>query len=149
MFGRQRTAQEMQARLDALLAVPSPTATPEDPAAAFDRRRRQVDSDPQGSLKQMIIEGNGDALNSSDPQFLYLYGRALLLTGKPVEANEAFKKTIEALKDRPVRDPMKVEAKMAGAVAALRTGNWQTAQSASKALEEVIQSENQIPSPTP
>jgi protein phosphatase len=149
MYGRQRTEQEMQARLDAFQAIPSPTVTPEDPASAFEKKRRQVDSDPQGSLRQMSMEGNGDPLSSSDPQFLYLYGRALLLSGKPVEANEAFKKTIDALKDRPARDPMRVEAKMAGAVAALRTGNWQTAQTASKALEEVIQSENQTPSPTP
>ena len=81
-------------------------------------------------------------MDSPDPQFLYLYGRALMLSGKPVEANDAFKRTIEKIRERPSRDPFKVEAKLASAAAALKTGNWKTAQDAARELDEVIEIEN-------
>jgi hypothetical protein len=80
---------------------------------------------------------------------LYLYGRALLLTGKSVEAHEALKKASENLQDRSPRDPVKVDAKLSAAVAALKTGNWQAAQTASKQVDEVIQRDNPAPGAVP
>lgn len=139
LAGKFRTQQEMQARLDSVQAVATPTATPIDPETAFDQQRRAVDAAPQSTWKQMSLESGGKPLDSTDPQFLYLYGRALLLSGKAVEASEAFKKAVDVLKVRPARDPLKVDAKLSNAVAALRTGNWQAAQTASKQIEEVIQ----------
>jgi len=62
-----------------------------------------------------------------------------LLSGKPQEASEALKKAAESLQDRSGRDPVRVDARLSSAVAALKTGNWQAAQTASKELEEVIQ----------
>jgi hypothetical protein len=109
----------------------------------FDKRRREVDASPHAAIAKIEQQAGVNAQNTTDPETLYLYGRGLLLTGKPVEANEVFKRAIESLKDRPARDPMKVDTKLAAAVAALRTGNWQAAQTASRQIEEVIETEAQ------
>jgi protein phosphatase len=130
-------------------AVPSvePTPVPEqqtpvDPEAEFEKKRREVDKAPARMAKEMGGENNGAPLESPDAQFLYLYGRAMMLSGKPLEAGEAFKRAIDKIKERPARDPLKVEAKLSSAVAALKTGNWATAQKAAKELDEVIELEN-------
>jgi tetratricopeptide (TPR) repeat protein len=113
-----------------------------DPEAEFEKQRREVDKEPARRAGEMATENNGKPLESDDPQFLYLYGRALMLSGRHTEALDAFKRAIEKIKDRPARDPFKVEAKLSAAAAALKTGNWQTAQTAAKELDEVIEMEN-------
>jgi serine/threonine protein phosphatase PrpC len=121
---------------------PAPQQAPVDAEAEFEKKRREVDKAPAKMAKEMAAENNGSPLESADPQFLYLYGRALMLSGKPLDAAEAFKRAIDKIKDRPARDPLKVEAKLSSAVAALKTGNWATAQKAAKDLDEVIEIEN-------
>jgi serine/threonine protein phosphatase PrpC len=124
--------------------------TPADPEAEFEKQRREVDKEPARRAGEMAAENNGKPLESEDPQFLYLYGRALMLSGRHAEALDAFKRAIEKIKDRPARDPFKVEAKLSAAAAALKTGNWQTAQTAAKELDEVIEMENKTgPAPVP
>jgi tetratricopeptide (TPR) repeat protein len=126
--------------------APPPVSTqqeaPPDPEAQFEKQRREVDKAPIRMAKEMAAQNGGSPLDSTDAQFLYLYGRALMLSGKPAEAAEAFKRAIEKIKERPSRDPLKVEAKLSSAVAALKTGNWATAQKAAKELDEVIETEN-------
>ena len=114
---------------------------PVDPEAEFEKRRREVDKAPLRMAKEMASKNEGKPLESGDAQFLYLYGRALMLSGKPLEANGAFRKAIEKLKEHPARDTLKIEAKLAAAMAALRMGNWQTAQAAGKELDAEIESE--------
>jgi hypothetical protein len=116
--------------------------TPADPEIEFEKQRREVDRAPAKMASQMASENGGKPLESVDPQFLYLYGRALMLTGKPVEASAAFKSAIEKIRERPARDPLKVETKLSSAVAALKSGNWGAAQAAAKELDEVIELEN-------
>ncbi|MGB7924468.1 MAG: hypothetical protein WCF57_14600, partial [Pyrinomonadaceae bacterium] len=122
--------------------TPTPAQAQIDPETAFEMQRREVDKAPARMAKEMGSENGGIPLDSGDPQFLYLYGRALMLSGKPVEANDAFKRAIEKIRERPSRDPLKVEAKLSSAAAALKTGNWKTAQDAAKELDEVIELEN-------
>jgi serine/threonine protein phosphatase PrpC len=126
------------------VAEPSPTPAPVqvDPETAFEMQRREVDKAPARMAREMATQNGGLPLDSSDPQFLYLYGRALMLSGDPTQALNAFKKAIEKIKDRPVRDPLKVESKLSAAVAALKTKNWATAQAAANDLDEVIEIEN-------
>ena len=97
----------------------------------------------------MQQENNARPLESSDPEFLYLYGRALLLSNHHEEASRAFKLALDKLKDRPSRDPLKVEAKMAAAVAALRSNSQASIQAAAKELEEVIEMVNKSASTPP
>jgi serine/threonine protein phosphatase PrpC len=79
--------------------LPSPTPVPEDPILTFERSRRAVDRDPRNWLatevpKELVGSGVQSALDSPNPEFLYLYGRANLLTGNPDEAYRAFEAAI-------------------------------------------------------
>jgi serine/threonine protein phosphatase PrpC len=76
-------------------ATPAPTAPPEEPFVKFERARRQVDQDPRAWLandvgKEIVATGVQNPLDSPNAEFLYLYGRANLLTGNTDEATKAF-----------------------------------------------------------
>jgi serine/threonine protein phosphatase PrpC len=74
----------------------SPTAViGDDPMLKFERNRREVDNDPNAWLatqlpNQLSQQGIKQPLDSTDAEFLYLYGRASLLTGNNEEALKAF-----------------------------------------------------------
>ena len=75
-------------------AQPAPQAT-EEPFVQFERTRRQVDRDPRTWLatdigKELLNSGVQNPLESPNAEFLYLYGRANLLTGNTDEASKAF-----------------------------------------------------------
>ena len=79
-------------------APPAPVAAapkPEEPFVNFERARRQVDQDPRAWLasepqKELVRAGVQSPLDSPNPEFLYLYGRANLLSGNTDEASKAF-----------------------------------------------------------
>lgn len=76
-------------------AAPVNTAPPEEPFVQFERTRRQVDKDPRAWLatdigKELLNSGVQVPLDSPNAEFLYLYGRANLLTGNTDEASKAF-----------------------------------------------------------
>ena len=80
------------------LATPSPT-TPEDPMLRFERSRRELDANPNGWLAnqakaELARQSIQNPLESSDPEFLYLYGRASMLAGNNDEAAQAFEQAI-------------------------------------------------------
>ncbi len=75
--------------------VNMPTPVPEEPFVKFERARRQVDQDPRAWLqtdtgKELVSAGVQNPLESPNAEFLYLYGRANLLTGNTEEATKAF-----------------------------------------------------------
>ena len=75
--------------------TPVQTASPEETFVQFERARRQVDRDPRAWLandigKELVSAGVQNPLNSPNAEFLYLYGRANLLTGNIDEASKAF-----------------------------------------------------------
>jgi serine/threonine protein phosphatase PrpC len=75
--------------------VNTPTPVPEEPFVKFERARRQVDQDPRAWLqtdtgKELVSAGVQNPLESPNAEFLYLYGRANLLTGNTEEATKAF-----------------------------------------------------------
>src|SRR5262249_27942027 len=83
---------------------PPPPETPTTPPAesrllVFENARRTVDQAPTEWLdkevpKQLSQRQIGKALDATDADFVYLYGRALLLSGKSDEAVEAFGRAI-------------------------------------------------------
>jgi protein phosphatase len=84
------TAQQAQ-----VAAVPVNNAPAEEPFVQFERTRRQVDKDPRAWLaneisKELVSSGVQSPLDSPNAEFLYLYGRANLLTGNTDEAGKAF-----------------------------------------------------------
>jgi len=77
-------------------AAPKPV---EEPFVQFERARREVDKDPRAWLanepsKELLASGVQTPLDSPNPEFLYLYGRANLLTGNPDEAWRAFEAAV-------------------------------------------------------
>lgn len=79
------------------VAPPVQTATPkpEEPFVEFERARRQVDQDPRAWLgseptKELVKANVQNPLESPNAEFLYLYGRANLLSGNTEEATKAF-----------------------------------------------------------
>lgn len=76
-------------------AAPAPVPSPEEPFVQFERMRRQVDQDPRAWLaaepqKELVKANVQSPLESPHPDFLYLYGRANLLSGNTDEASKAF-----------------------------------------------------------
>ncbi|MFN2453838.1 MAG: Stp1/IreP family PP2C-type Ser/Thr phosphatase [Pyrinomonadaceae bacterium] len=143
MAYQQRADQQKAAEAsNAAAAVP----TPESAEAKYEKQRREVDRAPQMEVNRMMSESSGTPLNAPDPEFLYLYGRALMLSGKHAEASEAFKKSIERLSERTPagRDPLNIEARISAAAAALGSRNPAAQALAAKDLDEVIQTQNAV-----
>ncbi len=79
--------------------VSTSPAVVEDSLLKFERARREVDREPNEWLasemkKELANQGVQNPLESADPEFLYLYGRASLLSGNNEEAAIAFEQTI-------------------------------------------------------
>lgn len=78
-----------------VLTMTVPAPSPEEPFVKFERMRRQVDQDARAWLatepqKELVNAGVQNPLDSPHSDFLYLYGRANLLSGNTDEAGKAF-----------------------------------------------------------
>jgi protein phosphatase len=106
-----------------------PSPSPPDSATTFEQKRVAVDTDPKKWLAdnpppQLAKEGITKAADSKDPEFLYLYGRALMLTGNQREAIPAFERALNNLLAEPKNTlPLGAEVKLAEAAAALKLKN--------------------------
>jgi len=110
------------------VATPENTAPPEEPFVRFERARRQVDTDPRAWLatdigKELLSSGVQNPLDSPNAEFLYLYGRANLLTGNTDEAGKAFDAAISKsdLNPSPANATIKKEAILGLGVISVRT----------------------------
>jgi hypothetical protein len=106
--------------------APSPTPVPEEAFLKFERSRREVDRNPNGWIateipKELLSSGVQTALDSPNPEFLYLYGRASLLTGNHDEATKAFDAAITKAAATPGAETIKREAALGLAAANLKT----------------------------
>jgi serine/threonine protein phosphatase PrpC len=75
--------------------APARAPSPEEPFVQFERARRLVDQDPRAWLaaepqKELVKANVQSPLESPNAEFLYLYGRANLLSGNTDEASKAF-----------------------------------------------------------
>jgi len=138
-----------------LIPPPQPTATPPpvDPAAAFQQQRAAVDANPQKWLSEVTLP---KATDSKDPEFLYLYGRALMLTGNHRDAKEAFELALNNLRTESSGPlPLGSEVKLARAAAGLKLMKQSAAgksqeglmaeQNAARALDEVLGLKSEAP----
>lgn len=113
----------------AAAAVPVSTPVPEEPFVQFERARRQVDKDPRAWLagdnisKELVASGVQNALDSPNAEFLYLYGRANLLSGNTDEASKAFDAAISKsdLNPSPANATIKKDAILGLAAVSVRT----------------------------
>lgn len=109
-------------------AVPASTPVPEEPFVKFEKARRQVDQDPRAWLasepsKELLASSVQNPIDSPNAEFLYLYGRANLLTGNTDDASKAFDAAISKsdLNPSPANATIKKEAILGLAVISVRT----------------------------
>jgi protein phosphatase len=140
---------------------PSPTPV----EATLASKRAAVDADPQKWLTEHLPSasvspatsnaGVARSTDSKDPEFLYLYGRALMLTGNHKDAIQAFELALTNLRSESKNTlPLAAEVKLAEAAAGLKMskgagGRTQEAimaeDKAVGALDEVLGLKSQTP----
>ncbi len=137
-------------RAPEITPVTLPTPPPEDPLLTFEKARRDVDRAPGDWLsttlpKEMTRQNLINPLDSTEPKFLYLYGRALLLGGNYEEAGKALEQAITRSDQAPSPEnaTLRKEAILGLAAAALKS-NKET-QRALSHLDELAPK----PPPTP
>ena len=126
-YGGMRYQKSLPApSADAAAAQSAFAAAEAAKAAAFEHQRTAVDSDPKKWLAdnlpvEFAKETITKATDSKDPEFLYLYGRALMLTGNHREAMQAFELALGNLRTESKTSlPLDLELKLAEASAALK-----------------------------
>ncbi len=150
-YGGMRYHDIRQALSGTIPAVPQASPTP-DTRGAFDTKRAAVDADPQKWLADNVTAG-AKPFDSKDPEFLYLYGRALMLTGNQKNASQALDLSIANLPAQTKSSlPLATEVKLAQAAAALKQAATASPQDALNAqheasdiLDEVLGTKGQAP----
>lgn len=112
------------------LAVAQVSPTPlvvEDPMLKFEQTRREIDRDPNGWLSgplnaELTRQEINGPLESQDPEFLYLYGRASLLAGNSDQAARALEQAIlkSDTNPSPANSTIRKEATLALAALAIK-----------------------------
>ncbi len=121
-YGGMRYQQQQTA----LNAPAQPSPSPSDSPLIGTTKRVAVDADPRKWMNdnvqpQLAKENISKPTDSKDPEFLYLYGRALMLTGSHHEAMQAFELALENVRANPAANPPRdTELKLAEAAAALK-----------------------------
>ena len=99
------------------IATTNPALTNQSPSTAsaadnsqveFERRRREVDESPLRYIEQ-VRQNNPETIR--DPAQLYLYGRALVLSGQQADATPILRRALEEMdaKGYEPRDSMRIE----------------------------------------
>ena len=147
LFEQQRTPPPTAAA-----ATPVTAVQPEGALAlgSLELDRNRVDSAPVSEVVRMEAEMGARPENADDPRFLYLYGRALLLSGKPQEALQNFEKAVGKIQERPTSSNARliIDARLATAAASLRSNDVERARAAVDALGQTFQ-ETAAPEPSP
>lgn len=133
-------------------ASPTATAATPDPFSRFESARRDVDRDPTAWLAttaktEQARQGIPTPLDSADAEFLYLYGRASLLTGNVDEAAKAFQAVIAKANTNSTLDnlTLRKEATLGLAAVALKSDKDKPA--AQTHFDEIIQKPSATVSP--
>jgi hypothetical protein len=97
---RERLPESVRRTFEAAPPVVVPTPLKVELLTPFEQMRRNVDRAPAAWLKdempkEMARQEIKEAITSTNTEFLYLYGRALLLSGHSVEASKAFQRAIQ------------------------------------------------------
>jgi len=135
-------------------AAAIPAITPEiNPRAEFESKRKAVDANPQKWVTDnapagLSNEERANNLDTKDAESLYLYGRALMLTGNHRDAVAAFEAALKKASTGSSPLSLEAETRLAAADAALRLKNQdgaltplearQAEERAMRVLEEAI-----------
>jgi serine/threonine protein phosphatase PrpC len=131
-------------------AVPAPAAADDEARErSFEERKLAVDRSPREAAERMLADANNDPLSATDPEYLYLYGRALLLEDRPADAARMFDRAVSTvgMNMTPRNGQLKIDARLAMIAAHLRAGDAQAASAAADALGDVLRTERSSPPP--
>jgi PPM family protein phosphatase len=127
--------KEIRQLITGSVATPQPTPTP-DAHASFETKRAVVDANPQQWLAENVPAGS-KPLEWKDPEKLYFYGRALMLTGNHKDAADAFSLAIANLRaEHHAPLPLNAEIKLAQAAAALKQNSATSPPAAASAQQQ-------------
>jgi protein phosphatase len=131
--------------------VATPTPIVEEPFLKFERARREVDKNPAAWLSnQMTLlasQGVQNPLDSPDPEFLYLYGRASMLTGNHEQAARAFEAAIAKTSAAPTPENATLRREATAALAATALKVDQVRPQALTHFDEILQPPTSTTSP--
>jgi len=128
-YGGMRYQQQRAAQT--ATAQPSPSASDQQLTNAS--KRAAVDADPRKWMNdnmqpQLAKENISKPTDSKDSEFLYLYGRALMLNGSHHEALQAFELALTNVRANSMGTlPLETEIRLADAAAALKISRESTA----------------------
>ena len=125
-------------------ASPTAAATTEAPFSRFETARREVDRDPNAWLattakNDLTRQGIQNPLDSSEPEFLYLYGRASLLAGNADEAAKAFEAVIAKANTNPAPENVTLRKEATLGLAAVALKSEKDKPAAQTHFDEIIQ----------
>jgi hypothetical protein len=127
--------KEIRQAISGTVATPQPTPTP-DARASFETKRAAVDANPQQWLAENVSAGS-KPLEWKDPEKLYLYGRALMLTGNHKDAADVFNLAIANLRsEHKGALPLNAEIKLAQAADALKQNTATSPPAAANAQQQ-------------
>src|SRR6266404_6958377 len=123
-------------------APPQPSL--DDRAAVFEKKRAAVDADPQKWIAENLVIGT-KPLDSKDPEFLYLYVRALMHAGNHREAIQAFDLALVNLRtESKTQIPLDAEVKLAAAATALKSKPKEPSQEAAMAEQRAVRTLDEL-----
>ena len=137
-YGGMRYQQQRTATQTA--PVPTQASTPDN--SAFASKRAAVDADSPKWLNdnvpaQMTKEAIAKPTDSREAEFLYLYGRAQMLTGNHREADQAFAAALANVRsDNKTNLSLETELKLASAAAALKLNKANAPRSQATSMAE-------------
>jgi serine/threonine protein phosphatase PrpC len=121
----------------------TPQPSPDD-RAVFEKKRAAVDADPQKWIAENLVIGT-KPLESKDPEFLYLYGRALMHAGNHHEAMQAFDLALANLRtESKAKLTLDQELKLAAAAAALKSKSKAPSQEATMAEQKAMRTLDEL-----
>lgn len=125
------------------LPISQPSVAREDPVLRFEKARREVDRAPVEWLKKEVPKELGrmkigSAIDSNDAEFLYLYGRASLLSGKTDEAGKAFEQAVVRADASPSVENATIKKEATLGLAAVSLKSAKDAPRAMAHVDEII-----------
>lgn len=134
--------------------TPAQSARATGAAVTFEAERGRVDSSFFTEAERRASDLAAQPSKADDPEFLYFYGRALLLSNRAPDAAVQFEKAMGIIRQQGKSSQMSLllDAQMANATAQLRSNNLDGAKKTADSLGQLYPAEGgatPAPSPTP
>jgi hypothetical protein len=132
--------------------VTEPTPPPAPQPSTFEQGRARVDKDPKEWIDKVALpranQENKQPLDVDDPEFLYLYGRALFLNRDYNQSLKSFNNALAKLDQKASTEavPLKTEVLLGKLAAAQKIQDYIETRNALNALEAISVKKDALPS---